>query len=207
MSVVVPPISVLDHENVHQRVACVELRSALRFFDLAPDDRWSEALVVEAGAHLEINGSEDCPMLRRVLETGSLDRYKQWIGVADQQIQSGLVMPPKELPSTSPDRLAVSKSKLDAPDLEEIKRAFDYYTFGNSAVVTDYHSVITMHCAPFAAALYACRELEIQSGATLEFTNLPAILLLDRLIIHQGGAVKFYTPAKVVVGVLEKVGA
>jgi hypothetical protein len=207
VSVIVAPTAVLHSENAHKQITYAELRSALRLYDLTPDDRWSEALVVEAGANLRIDSSEDCPMLRRVLNTQSLEQYKEWIGVPDSQIQSGLVMPPRELPSAAAERLEQPKNLLDAADLEDLKRAFDYYVFGNSAVVSDYRTAIALHHAPFAAALYACSQLEVQSDASLEFTNLPVILLVDRLMIHQGGSLKFYTPAKIVVNVLEKFGA
>ena len=207
MSVIVPPSTVLNNENVQKQITYSELRSALRLYSVAPDDRWSEALLVEPGAPLEINGSEESPMLRRVLQTHSLDQYKEWIGVANSQIENGSVMPPREVPTIAPERLEQAKDNLGAAELEDLKRAFDYFVFGNSHVVADYRTAITLHFAPFTAAVYACSQVEIQSGADLEFTGLPTILLVDRLIIHQGGSMKFYTPAKVVASILEKVGA
>jgi hypothetical protein len=207
VSVIVPPFTVLDKNNAQKQITYSELRSALRFYDVEADDRWSEALVVEPGASLEINGSEASPMLRRVLETPSLDQYKAWIGTPDAYIEKGLAQPPKTLPGISPSRLEQPKNNLGTADLEDLQRAFDYFVFGNSRVVADYRTAITMHYAPFAAALYACSRVEIRSGASLDFTGLPTILLIDRLIIHQGGCIKFYTPAKAVVSVLEKVGA
>jgi hypothetical protein len=199
------PPNTLISENIQGKIVFGEMRSAFQLYEIEQDDRWAEALLVEVGAPLEITGLDASPMLRRVLETQNLEQYKEWIGVPDARIESGLFLPPRDLPQISP--AVLERADLSLAEKKDLQRAFDYFVFGNSRVVTDYYTAISLHCSPFRAAVYACREVEILSGASLEFTNLPSILLIDRVVIHEGGSIKFFTPSKVLVGTLEKVGA
>jgi len=203
------PISALDSgvfvsEEAQYQSTNQSLETQLKTFGLSQRD-WREApLVIEPGVTVSLAPAQSCPLFLRLSDTRNLDEFKQWVGVPNALIESGRFQPPADLPRVPPSRLEKDKDGLSAAELADLKRARDYFLFGRSDLVEDYRAAIVMHYSPFEVALYAGREVEIMPGASIEVIDSAAILLIDRLIIHPGGNLKLFTPAKVRVNTLHK---
>lgn len=68
----------------------------------------------------------------------------------------------------------------------------------------DYTHVFERMSVPFEVAVYVAKRLTIDSHATVVVTGAPAILLVEHVVIHDLGRLVLNTPARVVVGRLEK---
>jgi len=191
--------------NVLRRAQTYE--TTLAEYGLDPAEVLTETLVLEAGTTLDL-GHDPCALLNRVLHTERLDEFKQWIGIADELIEHGAMFPPADLPKNPwSARLERPRSELTELEWRDIELATKYYLFGDSRIVSQYKSAITGHFGPFEAGLYAAEKIEIMPGATLSVTGYPAILIFGEVVIHQGGAMKLYTPTKMFADRLLKLSA
>lgn len=188
--------------NVLRRAETYE--NTLAEYGIDPTDALTETFILKAGTSLTL-GHDPCELLCRVLHTEQLDEFKQWIGIADELIEHGSMMPPADLPKSPwSARLERPRSELTEFDWKDIELATNYYIFGDSRLVSQYKRAITQHFGPFEAALYAAERIEIMPGATLSVMGYPAILIFSEMVIHQGGALKLYTPTKMFVDRLLK---
>ena len=167
-------------------------------------DWLAEPFVIESGSCISLVPDPSCPLFRRLLTTQDLDVFKSWVGVPNAMIESGALKPPSTLPHVQPRRLEQAKDRLSTAELADLKRAFDYFVFGRSGLVEDYRDAIVMHYSPFEVAVYAGRHVEIMPGASVEVIDVAAVLEIDRLVIHSGGHLRLFTPAKVRINTLHK---
>lgn len=68
----------------------------------------------------------------------------------------------------------------------------------------DYAHVFERTSMPLEVAVYAAKRLTIHSHATVIVTGAPTIMLVEHLVIHDHGRLALNTPARVVLGRLEK---
>jgi hypothetical protein len=191
--------------NVLQRVQNYE--TTLAEYGLDPADALVEDFVLEAGTTLTL-GQDPCKLLRRVLHTEQLDEFKRWIGIADELIEHGPMLPPADFPENPwSARLERPRTELTELEWRDIELATNYYLFGDSRLVASYKNAISRHFGPFEAALYAADRVEIMPGATLSVMGYPAILVFSEMVIHQGGNLKLHTPTKMFVDKLSKLSA
>lgn len=178
--------------------------TTLAEYGLSPADALAENFVLEAGTSLDL-GHDPCELRARVLHTKELDEFKSWIGVANELIENGSMLPPLEFPK-NPWSAHLEGPRTDLTEVEwkDIERATKYYLFGDSRLVCSYQKAISRHFGPFEAALYAAERIEIMPGATLSVMGYPAILIFDEMVIHQGGSVKLFTPTKMYVDTLSR---
>jgi len=200
MSVYAPESRVFDLEDA----LSLSKKCSLEAFEPALRDWPEEPLVVESGQTLALVPDASCPLFRNLLTTPDLDQFKKWLGVPNALIESGKYQAPAALPHTSPKQLEKAKDQLSTEELAELKRAHDYFLFGRSDLVEDYRDALCMYYSPFQAALYVGRQVEIMPGACIEVLDAAAILFVDRLVIHAGGNLKIFTPAKVRINTLHK---
>lgn len=191
--------------NVLRRAQTYE--TTLAEYGLDPAEVMTETLLLEAGTTLHL-GHDPCELLNRVLYTERLDEFKQWIGIADELIEHGPMLPPADLPQNPwTARLERPRTELTELEWKDVELAAKYYLFGDSRLVSQYRSAITRHFGPFEAGLYAAEKIEIMPGATLSVTGYPAILIFGEVVIHQGGAMKLHTPTKMFADRLLKLNA
>jgi hypothetical protein len=81
-------------------------------------------------------------------------------------------------------------------------RSFD--EFESWMALPDYGHVFDRTSVPFEVAVYVAKRLIIDSHAAVVITGAPAILLVEHLVIHDLGRLTLNTPARVVLGRLEK---
>lgn len=133
----------------------------------------------------------------RQLLTDDLDEFKKWIGVSDREIETG-IRRPSDLKPSAPfsAQLLRERDELSDRQWRDIELSANAYLFGSSALVRSFVPAIHKHLSPFQAVLYAVGRCEILPGAVLEVAGLPTVLVFHELVIHEGGAIKLYTPVK-----------
>jgi hypothetical protein len=177
-----------------------EYAGALARYGIEPAMVGDSPLVVEPGVNLALSATAPCGIFSRKLDTQDVDQFKAWIGVPDDLIVEGQYLAPKKFPSGiwSPSLEGARETLTDA-QWSDLESATQYYLFGNSALVSQYRQAIVRHWAPFEAAVYAASRIEILPGASVCVTGYPAALIFREVVIHHGGAIKLYTPARMLV--------
>ena len=163
------------------------------------------------GPHVVISGRErldgrDHPTLRVRPKTDDLDIFKRWIGAPNRAIRDGVYARPIMLPTLPPGRFERPIAELSEIEHLELRKAANAYLFDNSALWTEYRDVIVRHFAPFEIAVYTYESLEIAPGGCLEIAETPAVLVVDRLVMHDTSRVDVTATARLVLDTLETTG-
>jgi hypothetical protein len=161
-----------------------------------------DKIVVGTGTEAYLTtGERAAAMAARVLVTDDLDRYKQWIGRPDE----GCADVRLELPDPWEAGTSREYRQLSAAERHTIEVAGKAYLFGDSRLVPGYREVLEAYRAPFIAAVYAARHVEIAPGASLIIEGTPAVLLFEELVVHDSGRLITTTATNAVFGRLHKI--
>lgn len=137
-----------------------------------------------------------------IRHTDDVDEFRAWLCPPDDPLASGRVPFPRHLLPTRSWQHGASfrYEELTARDREDLRRAANCYLFGPRALVAGYRAALT-HCyAPFAAAFYRVRRLEISSGAHLSVDGHPAVVRAEELAIRRTGQLRTRTAFRLDVG-------
>jgi hypothetical protein len=183
--------------------ADVDCAAALALFGLRRPNAPEPTVVIRGKERLD---GRDHPAVRARPQTDDLDVFKLWIGVPDWAIRDGICARPVMLPSLPPERLDRPLAALSATEHLELRKAANAYLFDDSALWNKYRGVIVRHLAPFRIAVYAYSSLEIAPGGCLEIAETPAVLVVDRLALHETGRLDITATARLVLDSLETKG-
>jgi hypothetical protein len=137
----------------------------------------------------------------RLLVTDDLDRYKQWIGRPDEVCADVRL----ELPEPWQAGTSREYGQLTAAERHTLEVAGKAYLFGDSRRVPGYREVLETYRAPFIAAVYAARRVEIAPGASLIADGTPAVLIFEELVLHDTGRLITMTATNAIFGRLHKI--
>jgi hypothetical protein len=170
--------------------------SALEVYGLEPALVSPPEVIIKPEIELHVTGAGPCDLFSVNLTTNDVDEFKSWIGIPDELILDGTLLPPDEFPAAPSKSLFGPRDPLSAAEWQNIACATNYYLFGNASQVLDYRPAISAHFSPFEMAVYAADRLEIFPGGTLRVTGYPAALVFREVVIHQGGSMKIFVPAR-----------
>ncbi|MDN3055401.1 hypothetical protein PH213_12800 [Streptomyces sp. SRF1] len=167
-----------------------------------PNDSVADVLEVPADSAAYLTTDSRATLAAgRLLVTGDLNQYKQWIGRPDDECADV----PLELPEPWTAGTGRDCRDLTAAEQRALEIAGNAYLFGDSRRVTEYRPVLESYRAPFMASVYAARRVHILPGATLVVDGQPAILLFEDVVLHDGGRLITHTPTNAVFGRLRKI--
>lgn len=168
-------------------------RDALRRYGVEHLGAHLDELAIEPGQVVHCsNLAADAQVRPYILTTGDLDIFKRWIGFPND-LPAGLGHTPVKPSRPAPSPHLVTAAHLDAAAWQELEQATKAYLFGNSELVRAYKPVIERVYAPFRTAVYVVRRLVIKPGGRLVVRDMPAALLFDDVIIHDGGQIMLHT--------------
>ena len=159
VSTLVPFID-FEESAVDERLAALRIARA----SLA----WPE-LRLRAGETLALPAEADALRVgHRVMTTASLRTFKEWIGFDDEAIRDGRQV----------------AAQFD--DADPMTRLARMYLFGDSALVASHRAEIERVCAPFHAQMITAKRIVLEAGSTLRLETLPAIVVVDELVLRGG---------------------
>ena len=197
------PHNFLSAAGRHRFRADVDCAAALALFGLHRPNAPGPEIVISGRERLD---GRDHPAIRARPKTDDLDLFKRWIGVPDRAIRDGVYARPVMLPTLPPERLDRPIAALSETEHLELRKAANAYLFDDSALWTEYRGVIVRHFAPFEIAVYAYESLEIAPGGCLEIAETPAVLVVDRLVMHETARLDITATARLVLDTLETKG-
>jgi hypothetical protein len=142
----------------------------------------------------------------RSIETRDLGEYKSWVGVEDHEIDPDqFPLRESQIPSQAwSGRPVTSLADLTDEERIDVERARDLYLFGYSPWTESYRQVIETCFAPFTAKVYCAESVRIAPEGRLVIDGVPAILLVNRLTIDDGGQLAITAVCRAWIGHLVK---
>jgi len=125
------------------------------------------------------------------ISTESAAMYKRWIGLADDEIESGA-----RLGVSARPRTATPSADAEREDIENAALA---YLWGPSKDVAAWRETIERTFAPFSAHVVTFGTIHLGEGASLVIDNTPAIVIAERLVLD-GGSLTISTPSHLTIG-------
>lgn len=140
------------------------------------------------------------------IETRDLAEYKAWVGVEDHDIDPDqFPLREDQIPSQAwSGRPVTSLADLTDEERIDVERAKDLYLFGYSPWAESYRQVIETCFAPFTANVYCAEWVRIAPEGRLVIDGVPAVLVVNRLTIDDGGQLAVNAVCRAWIGHLVK---
>ncbi|HEV8020559.1 MAG TPA: hypothetical protein VGP41_04805 [Candidatus Lustribacter sp.] len=156
-------------------------------------DQLRGRLVVDSPIVLAPHVVLDAGGAYRLAYSRRVDDFKRWIGVADAEIDAGLITPQSIRPALSPDEIQRLWSRDQRSAFAETDAAAHWYLFGRARDAAAYQRLLERLRGPFHAALFVLDELHVTSRGALTIEGLPTALAVRNVHIEPGGTVSSYT--------------